>query len=168
MSEKKEDSQKKQIPQTPQTPPIPQRIRHLYAHTSLWILFAAANVHEHDIFMTLLLIGTFVASVSHWTWYEHNSFRHYADRLCASVVILYCLWGQPITSQTTLFSALAVASFVAAYFIILAESTKMAWHLLFRFWAFSACMSRNAPYPLTTHLLHSTAYIIHVAFLWCQ
>ena len=162
MSQNKIHIQKKKIEQ------IPPHIRHLYAHTSLWILFAAANVQEHDIYLTFLLIATFVASVSHWTWYEHNSFRHYADRFCASVVLLYCLWGQAITSQTTLFAALAVISFVAAYFIILAESTKMAWHLLFRFWAFSACMSRSATYPLTTHLLHSTAYIIHIAFLWCQ
>ena len=133
MSENKTKSQKKENVH------IPPHIRHLYAHTSLWILFAAANVQEHDIYLTFLLIATFVASVSHWTWYEHNSFRHYADRLCASVVILYCLCGQAITSQTTLFAALAIVSFVAAYFIILAESTKMAWHLLFHFWAFSAC-----------------------------
>ena len=144
---------------------IPQRIRHVYAHSSLWILFAATHVQENDILLTLLLITTFVASVSHWTWYKHNSIRHHIDRFSASVVILYCFGGNP---QAILFATLAVISFVLTHVIILTEPVRMAWHLVFRFWAFSACVARNTPYSIQLHLLHTVFYVIHITILWCS
>lgn len=142
---------------------IPQRIRHVYAHSSLWILFAAAHVQENDIFLTLWLITTFVASVSHWIWYQHNSIRHNIDRFCAFVVILYCFGGQ---TQSILFATLAVISFVLTHVITLTEPVRMVWHLVFRFWAFSACVARNRPYSTRIHLLHTAVYIIHITILW--
>lgn len=142
--------------------------RYIYAHTSLWILFAAALVQQHDIMLCMLLIAAFAASVAHWTWYKHNSPQHYLDRTCAVCVLAYCFLNAPFPSESVLFVMFAVVCYFVETSIIMTNDVKMAWHLFFRFWAFSACVTCAMPFSFKTHLMHTVCYAAHITILWAK
>ena len=147
---------------------IPAITRYIYAHTSLWILFAAALVQQHDIVLCILLTLAFVASVAHWTWYKHNSWLHLLDRILAVSVLSYCFSTAPIQSECMVFVGFSVVCYLVEISIVLTHDLKMVWHLFFRFWAFSACIACAMPYSFKTHFLHTVCYICHIAILWTR
>lgn len=145
---------------------VPPTHRCVLAVTTAWVLVPAAHATPGDRW---LMLSALAASLLHWCWYEHRSWRHGLDLACATVLLVRVAVGGGGTGRWWWQLGLHACMF---FFLRRGKQHMLAHryrehlvsHLLFRYLAFWALYVHvQAPRDVWQCGKLSAAYAVHVA-----